>query len=89
MDTLSHPAGRWPSAIEASVIVADSVRLGEPQLIDGSLYFLETRPREKGRSVLCRAAAGETPRDLLPAPFSARSRHAEPAPALKPAKVST
>jgi dipeptidyl aminopeptidase/acylaminoacyl peptidase len=38
------------------------------------IYWLESRPAEDGRTVLVKADAGGGIRDLLPAPFSARSR---------------
>ncbi|MBW2280785.1 MAG: S9 family peptidase [Deltaproteobacteria bacterium] len=40
----------------------------------GDLYWVELRPAESGRSVVVRGAADGTPRDVIPAPFDARTR---------------
>ena len=46
------PFGNWPSPISAASIVESGVRLFQPQLDRGRAYWLETRPREEGRTVL-------------------------------------
>ncbi|WP_066964837.1 S9 family peptidase [Microbulbifer sp. Q7] len=71
------PYGSWPSAINAELLTAGNVRLSEARLFNGNAYWLESRPAEKGRSVLVECALqGATPvkRDLLPAPLSVRSK---------------
>lgn len=50
------------------------MRLSQPRVVGDWVYWLESRPAELGRSVLVRTRNGETPHDLTPAPFSARSR---------------
>ena len=47
-----QPYGSWPAAITSSTLTEQSVRLGEPQLDQGNIYWLEQRPEEQGRSVI-------------------------------------
>lgn len=49
-----------------------NVGLAEPRLNTNAIYWLESRPWEKGRSVLVESHEG-SPRDLLPEGYSARS----------------
>lgn len=65
--------GTWASPITSSSITADAVNLDEIQLHSSGSYWIEKRPREKGRCVIVRHASGQI-QDILPAPFSARSR---------------
>ncbi|MGE0264565.1 MAG: prolyl oligopeptidase family serine peptidase [Candidatus Obscuribacterales bacterium] len=74
------PFGTWKSPVRASDIASGTIRLGqvfvdtaagEPE--NSSIYWLEGRPSEGGRTVIVGAAAGGDPEDLLPAPFDARS----------------
>lgn len=69
-----EPYGSWPSPITAERIAAGGVRLSQPRIADGGVYWLENRPAENGRGVVVRARPDEAPRDLTPAPFSVRSR---------------
>lgn len=68
------PYGSWKSAIDAELLVKGSVRLGEASLVDGRYYWLESRPAEKGRSVLVQHCPSQGRRDVIPAPLSIRSR---------------
>ncbi len=68
------PYGNWPSHISAQDVAAQSRRLGEPQRVDVNLFWLDSRPEEKGRvQIVMQDSAGEC-RDLLPNGFSARSK---------------
>jgi len=67
------PHGHWPSPISAELLTAQGVRISEPQAVGDCIYWLETRPQEKGRSALVRELAGVC-EDLLPAPHSIRTR---------------
>lgn len=67
------PYGTWPSSITSELIVNDSISLGEPQLTAQAIYYIEQRPQEKGRCVIVKIS-NDTSTDVLPAPFSARSR---------------
>jgi dipeptidyl aminopeptidase/acylaminoacyl peptidase len=67
------PYGSWKSPITSERIVAETIGLGQP-LFDGeSLYWLELRPREGGRTVLVRRGADGTTADVTPPPLSVRS----------------
>ncbi|HSC67028.1 MAG TPA: S9 family peptidase [Cellvibrio sp.] len=48
----SIPYGHWPSPISTELLTAQGVRISDPQSVGDRLYYLETRPQEKGRSVL-------------------------------------
>ncbi|MBL4711811.1 MAG: S9 family peptidase [Gammaproteobacteria bacterium] len=65
--------GNWSSAITSELIVSDSISIAEPQLTSNAIYYIECRPKEAGRCVIVKAKDGITT-DILPAPFSARSR---------------
>lgn len=68
------PYGAWRSPITARWIVADAVGLGAIALAGEDLLWSESRPSEGGRTALVRRARNGTPRDVLPPPWSARSR---------------
>ena len=68
------PYGSWRSEINADLLTAGNVRLSEARLFDGKTYWLESRPAEKGRSVLVEYDPVSGRRDLLPAPLSVRSK---------------
>ena len=65
--------GNWPSPITADLIVSDSIGLDEAKQVRDTLYYLEKRPQEAGRCVIVKISDGETV-DVLPEPYSARSR---------------
>ncbi len=68
------PYGAWRSPITSDLIVGETIGLGDI-LVDGAdIYWIESRPREGGRSVLVRVAACGRIEDITPAPFSARTR---------------
>ncbi len=68
------PFGSWPSPITAALVAGKSLRLGQPQLHRGAVYWTETRPDEKGRTVLVRFTPDSECTDIVPAPFSVQSR---------------
>lgn len=67
------PYGSWKSPITADLIVADTVGLGGVLLDGDDVYWSELRPVERGRNAVLRRV-GENAQDLLPEPFSARTR---------------
>ncbi len=71
--TTSTPYGNWQSSISSELIVADSVAIDEPILTAEAVYYIERRPQENGRCVIVKVSGDKTT-DILPAPFSARSR---------------
>jgi dipeptidyl aminopeptidase/acylaminoacyl peptidase len=68
------PCGTWPSSISAAAAAKASRRFGTVQAAGGAVYWSESRPEEGGRQALLEADAAGKVADLLPAPFSARSR---------------
>ncbi|HEY3237443.1 MAG TPA: hypothetical protein VGJ84_22180, partial [Polyangiaceae bacterium] len=69
------PFGTWESPIGADALARSGVRLGFPSFDrEGSLFWVETRPAEQGRSVLVQRASDGTFHDLTPASLSVRSR---------------
>jgi len=71
----TRSCGAWRSPISARLIAGGSVRLGQPQMDRGSVYWAETRPAEQGRNVVVRCRPGaDAPEDVIDRGFSARSR---------------
>src|SRR4051812_2660148 len=69
------PYGSWKSPITSELIVAQSIGLSEVRLDGGEVYWLESRPQERGRNVVVRGgAAGAGPVDVTAQPFNARTR---------------
>lgn len=67
------PCGSWKSPITSDLITSESVTLDQVHIYDGTVYWLERRPRESGRSVIV-SFCNNTTKDMLPPPFNARSR---------------
>jgi dipeptidyl aminopeptidase/acylaminoacyl peptidase len=68
------PYGEWTSPIAASALTASARRLGFPALVGDAVWWAEDRPTEGGRTTVMAGGAGLEPAELLPAPWSARSR---------------
>ena len=75
--------GTWVSPISARQVASAAPAIDAPCIDNGSidsdndgddLYWLEARPEEGGRSAIVRLDANGKKTDVLPAPFSARSR---------------
>ncbi|MBC8376478.1 MAG: S9 family peptidase [FCB group bacterium] len=49
---MRKPYGSWKSPISGKSLVQSSLRLGQIQIDDGSVYWTEGRPAEKGRTAL-------------------------------------
>lgn len=65
--------GSWESPITADLITTDAVRFMGVEAAGGSVYILEQRPQEGGRTALVRMQGGKF-EELLPLPLNARSR---------------
>src|SRR5271170_7129741 len=50
----ASPYGFWTSPITSDLVVADSIRFEQVALDGDVLYWSETRPQKKGRSLICR-----------------------------------
>jgi len=72
------PFGSWTSPISAADAVARSTELrqgfGQSQVDDSYLYWIEGRPQEGGRSVVCRRDSVGIIADISPAGRSVRTR---------------
>lgn len=65
--------GAWKSPIDSHMVTADSVSLDELRLHATGTYWIERRPNEQGRCVIVQHSNNQNS-DLLPPPYSARSR---------------
>src|ERR1700730_9389153 len=68
------PYGSWKSPITSDLIVAQSIALSDVRLDGGTIYWLEGRPQEQGRSVVVRGGDDGQTTDITPQPFNARTR---------------
>ena len=67
--------GSWPSPLASAVLARGHVRYGFTTLTaDGTLFWSELRSADQGRTVVVELAPDGAARDVLPAPFSARTR---------------
>ncbi len=63
----------WKSPITPELITAQSVRLGEVHIDLEEIYFVESRPSEKGRSTILKWNEGKL-EEILPQQYNARSK---------------
>jgi dipeptidyl aminopeptidase/acylaminoacyl peptidase len=68
------PFGIWPSPVSAELAARGSRRFGMVQASGEAVYWSEVRPEEEGRQVIVRCGPDGRPVDVLPNPYSARSR---------------
>ena len=68
------PHGAWTSPITADLIATSGIRLGAIRTDGDAVFWVEGRPTEGGRMVIVRRASDGTIDDVIPAPFSARTR---------------
>jgi dipeptidyl aminopeptidase/acylaminoacyl peptidase len=61
------PYGSWSSPISSDLIVAQSIGLSETRIDRGEIFWLESRPQERGRAVVVRNGA-----DVTPPPYNVR-----------------
>ncbi|HEX5164194.1 MAG TPA: hypothetical protein VFV93_02260, partial [Thermomicrobiales bacterium] len=73
-ERLIAPYGSWESPITSDLIASGSVRLGHVTLDGDSLYWLESRPSEGGRSVLVRRGQDGTVEDVTQPGSNVRTR---------------
>ena len=72
--TTTHPYGHWPSPVTADMLTQQSGKLSEPQVCGDDIFWLESRPSEKGRNALVQLSAKGERKDLLAEPVSVRTR---------------
>lgn len=68
------PYGSWCSPITAELVARKSVRFGDVAIDGDDIHWVESRPAENGRSVIVQHTSDGKTVDILPPPFSARSR---------------
>ncbi|MGH3321094.1 MAG: prolyl oligopeptidase family serine peptidase [Streptosporangiaceae bacterium] len=66
--------GTWPSPISAADVARAGLRLGFPRVVGDDMWWQETRPAEEGRTTIVHRGPDGTARDVLPAPWNARTR---------------
>ncbi len=72
--TTTAPYGSWKSPITSAAMTASSIRIEDVALDGADIYWSEQHPNEKGRyAIECWSPEG-TISELLPAPWSARTR---------------
>jgi dipeptidyl aminopeptidase/acylaminoacyl peptidase len=71
--TTIAPFGSWKSPIGAADTVAGIVRFSDIQYDDGTLYWLESRPSDGGRTALVRRLLDGTIEEVLPATSNVRT----------------
>ena len=65
--------GSWKSPITSDLIVAGTIGLGDITFDGDDLYWIESRPSERGRSVIVRRMPDGTVTDVTPPDFNART----------------
>jgi len=68
------PYGTWQSPLTSDLIVSESIRLGQIRLDGEDLFWVESRPKEGGRSVIVRRTPDGDCSSLTPQPFNVRTR---------------
>jgi len=68
------PYGSWSSPLRAADLAAASLGLSYVTADSGQLYWVESRPTERGRNALMTATPTGSPRELSSAASNARSR---------------
>jgi dipeptidyl aminopeptidase/acylaminoacyl peptidase len=66
--------GSWKSPIASDLIVSGVIGLVQIALDGEDIFWIETRPTEKGRSVIVKRTPDGKTTDLTPSPFNARTR---------------
>lgn len=74
MAATTAPYGSWESLITADRMLGGAVGLSGVRPLGDDLLWTESRPSEGGRNALVRLRPGGSPEDLLPMPWSVRSR---------------
>ncbi|MGQ0445011.1 MAG: dipeptidyl-peptidase 5 [Beijerinckiaceae bacterium] len=74
MSKIAAPYGAWVSPVSVELMTGAAIGLGGVRVDGQDLYWLEARPSENGRTVLCRRRADGEIADLTPPPFNVGSR---------------
>ncbi|MGS2641582.1 S9 family peptidase [Streptosporangium sp. G12] len=68
------PHATWPSPVSTSDVARSGLRLGYPTVLGEEVWWTEDRPAEGGRTTIVHRSADGAQRELLSAPWSARTR---------------
>ena len=68
------PCGTWPSPITAADVAGQYRQVSFPVTIDGEVWWQETLPGELGRTTVVHLGTAGKPRQVLAAPWNARTR---------------
>jgi dipeptidyl aminopeptidase/acylaminoacyl peptidase len=60
------PYGSWSSPVTSDLIVASSIGLGGVYIDGSDVYWIESRPQERGRSVIVRCSSDGRQTDITP-----------------------
>ena len=74
MESRQFAFGHWPSPVTAASVAEGALRFGRVQAEGDAVYWSEGRPAERGRAPVMRWTKETGVSELLPAPYSARSR---------------
>jgi dipeptidyl aminopeptidase/acylaminoacyl peptidase len=74
MTRVIAPYGTWVSPVSVELMTESAIGLSGLSVDDHDLYWLEARPSENGRTVLCRRRADGEIADLTSPPFNVGSR---------------
>jgi dipeptidyl aminopeptidase/acylaminoacyl peptidase len=74
MTKIIVPYGAWVSPVSVELMTEGAIGLSGLSVDGQDLYWLEARPNENGRTVLCRRRAAGEIADLTPPPFNVGSR---------------
>src|SRR5262245_23015795 len=66
--------GSWKSPITSDLIVSGTIGLGQIAIDGADIYWVETRPQEKGRYVVVKLTPDGQTADLTPPSLNARTR---------------
>jgi dienelactone hydrolase len=66
--------GHWQSPVTAASVAEGALRFGRVQAEGAAVYWSESRPAERGRTPVMRWTREDGISELVPAPYSARSR---------------
>jgi dipeptidyl aminopeptidase/acylaminoacyl peptidase len=70
---MQAPYGSWPSPLGPELLAVSGVGLSQVAVDGDEVYWLEGRPKERGRQVVVRCAADGTVSDVLPPGWNART----------------
>jgi dipeptidyl aminopeptidase/acylaminoacyl peptidase len=74
MATETHIYGEWRSPIDGADVAREQVGLAFPVIDAAGVWWQESRPEEGGRIAVVRQGPDGIKRNLLPAPWNARTR---------------